>query len=220
MRDGKLVPGKRQCLLAGKVTVGLAMHNKFGGISTYALHGLPEGDEHPGYSLYTPTRSMALFTMLRCSIYRCPLPGWLLSRPHKIPQLFRDFPVGIATLFLMYISTTISPIQLVVSYHHLCFSTLLCQIGCNEKLQKYQKKIFYFSSSYQQHLLKLHFIIQCVCPFVGLQKLIMVSPEFSLTTLQFPDFSRLSRRLVTLSSLLTSVAVAVSTACSQLLHES
>ena len=49
----------------------------------------------------------------------------------------------------------------------------------------------------RQTKLKLHFTIHfSVFALSGLQKLI--SHDFSLTTLQFPDFSRFSRRVVTL----------------------
>jgi len=40
----------------------------------------------------------------------------------------------------------------------------------------------------RQTKLKLHFIF--VFALAGLQKLFMVFPDFSLTTLQFPDFFR------------------------------
>jgi len=41
----------------------------------------------------------------------------------------------------------------------------------------------------RQTKLKLHFTKFSVYALVGLQTLIMVSPDFSLTTLQFHDFS-------------------------------
>jgi len=53
--------GTLAVLCAGKLTIGLALHQpSITGchISTYRLNGLRKGDEHP---LYTPARCIALY---------------------------------------------------------------------------------------------------------------------------------------------------------------